>query len=276
MLSEHDLKKLNALICALSRISYKIKKTIKTLRTNEAQYRRKLKEILENPPYNEVEVYSYADQITSIKNVLALFNRLAIMIDALRIRLITFRQFTLALRHINPDLNEAVKIANSISKEEEWIKRSMEEVVNWIGTLVTEIRGGVNEIENAITEIPVEGSEEVLRDLVQELRGLEEIGIKSSGQETLAPEEAKVGQSQGQAYEEVAVASSASSMTDDVRGDQREDKMDKLEKMVLSYIEKNGGKINLTRCACELGLSPKDVLEALRRLMEKNLIKLGG
>ena len=170
MLSEHDLRKFNALICALSKASYKIKKIMKALRASRDQYKKKLEEILENRPYNEIEIHSYADQIASIENVLAIFNRLALMVDALRIRLITFRQFTLALKHIGPDLDEARRIADDISKKEGWIKRSLENVMEWIGTLTAEIREGIEGIGGSVSDISIRNAGEVLNEVLKELR----------------------------------------------------------------------------------------------------------
>lgn len=49
-----------------------------------------------------------------------------------------------------------------------------------------------------------------------------------------------------------------------------------IEKMVFNYIKMHEGKINISRCAKELGIAEGEVKEALSQLQKKGLVRRGG
>ena len=266
-LSRHDLEALNSLIIALRDVELKVKRVIRDLR-NKERYYLELYKVAYEQEKDELKATVYACHIAGVRAALKLTYRIEAYVLQLKVMLISCREFIMAWQYIGPSIPVVRERAKKVR-----------EFMPWVANYVEELQRQVNEMLEKlsmadISELAVDSLMERFRSIneasspvIEELeKALEadlskELPSPPSGREV----------SRSSLPEPVAISLEGPNYEDAERKD--------VEDLVYKYIcdrLREGGKLNLARCAKELGLPEEDVREALRKLEAKGMIKVRG
>ncbi|RLI09699.1 hypothetical protein DRO32_00090 [Candidatus Bathyarchaeota archaeon] len=268
MSSSRELEAVNNLIRYLSHVESMLRRAVSSLKREEEYQMRRLEEGLRKGLVNDLEGIIYADHMKSIEGTLKVFKNLLLRVSLLKNRLMMVRTALLLFDSLHSELAPMKKAMRDLGGVIKPVEETIRGVCNDIDAIVNDVSLGLRELEKVVDLSGLLGGRayEVLDEVLSKLRAEVEEGM---------PEPAGAGVPAPEACEPVALAASQAREDGDAHAGEGRG-TDELDKAVLSYVEKNGGKINLSKCARELGVSVREVLEALGRLADKNLIRLGG
>ncbi|MBS7639604.1 MAG: hypothetical protein QW795_00655 [Candidatus Bathyarchaeia archaeon] len=212
----------------------------------------------------------YANEIAEIRKLMSIVQGMQLTIEKAILRLETFRTVTPTLEDIRGVFNE--------------VKGALESAAKIMPSLTPEINGLMNSINDLIaaTEITLtppepivvkdEATEAILKEASELLR--EEIASKipEPPMESPLPEPA------------VALKPRIALTVDGYEAyvgadgsiiDARDERTNVLaEELVLDYIERNNGEMNISKCARELNMPQNKIMEILESLSKKGKIKI--
>ena len=278
---EREVRDVNSLITILGSLDRKIRGAMKVLEdrkeTAKMALKKLVKEKLAQSPNGlndllwqlgeDFEIYPYADQIASVDRALACLRRLQNLITSLKLRLTVLRELLLMVSQLGPEMRKVKKTVDILEKGMEKMRKGVAEIESSTTEILERIGMGIDEISTGLMPSMLFSGEleDVMKEMVSELeKELREEGITlpraSSAREL-------------QAGSGLPSSSPAQAVAVQVKPPEPHEEY---EKLVLDYIRKNGGKIDIGECIKELGLPAEKVLEALKKLLEKGLIKIGG
>lgn len=262
MLSRRKLNKLmeyvNRLVFVLSDQETKLRHAIRKMREEEMYYLGLCKEAVLKK--EKLKMKMYACHVASIRWAIMLLKRVEARVTGLKIRLSTCQRIVKTWLVIGPDMEKVREEAGPLLEIMPWLKRSVE-------TLCYEIDAFLEATQFEAMDMPEEPP--IGRDMPVKI--LEEVmkEIEDKLEEALpSPPEEPVPQVAGE-NEPVLVAIEESSP-------EPSRDIEELARNLMDYIVRNGRRLNLRRCAAELGASEEDIRDALKWLCEKGMIKIRG
>lgn len=214
----------------------------------------------------------YANEIAEIRKLMSIVQGMQLAVEKAILRLETFRAVTPTLEDIKGVFNE--------------VKGALEGAAKIIPSLTPEISGLVNSINELIaaTEItlaspePVvikdEATEAILKEAADFLMEDIERRIPEPPREQPLPEPADTVAIKPR----IALTVDGSEAYVGADGsiiDVRDEHASALaEELILDYIERNNGEMNISKCAKELNMSQTKIVEVLNSLSKKGKIKI--
>lgn len=264
MFSKRKLEKLMScigrLIVSLSDKETKLRNVIKKMREEERYYLSLCKEALLRKEKLKMETYAY--HITSLRWAIEIVRRIEAKMISLRIRLITCQHVIRIWMTIGPDIQKIGKDARPLYSLLPWLKTSLEDVYRDISTFLeaTKWEGiDVPEEPPVSREIPAE----ILREVMEEVREMLEESLPSPPREPEPRPEAI--EEEGPLFVSIEDAPSVKPMS-----------VEEVANNLMDYIRRNGRRLNIRRCADELGVPEEDVRAALKWLCDKGMVKIRG
>lgn len=214
----------------------------------------------------------YANEIAEVRKLMAIVQGMQLTIEKAILRLETFKTVTPTLEEIRgvfgevkDALENAAKIMPSLTPELNGLMKSINELV-----ATTEIN--LAPPEPAV--IKDEGTEAILKEAADFLKEEIERRIPEPPKELLLPEYAEavavkprialtIDGTEAYVDADGTVISEGSDHTSTIA-----------EELVLDYIERNNGEMNISKCARELNMSQTRIMEILESLSRKGKIRI--
>ena len=262
MLSQRKIEKLmdriNHLILTLSEKEARLRRAIGRMREEEKYYMHLCKTAYLNK--EKLRVETYLCHIAGIKWAIRLFERVEARVIGLKIRLITCQRIVRTWMNIGPDIEKIRKDAGPVLNAFPWLRSALDDVCYEIDAFLKATQFEVDKMPKE----PLVGQnipEELLREVMEEVKGEIEEALPSPPKELL-PEPIRGGEPLLISLEEGPQASPTS--------------IEELAHEVMDYARRNGRRLNVRRCAEELGVSEEDVRAALKWLSERGMAKIRG
>ena len=262
MLSRRKLEKLmdgiNYLILTLNDKEMSLRHAIRKMREEERYYMGLCKEAFLRK--EKLKAEAYICHIASIRWAIRLFEKLEARVIGLKIRLITCQRIARVWMSIRPDIEGIKKEAGPLLNSLPWLKPSIENLCYEIDAFLKATQFETIEVpENPLAgkDIPTE----ILKEVMEEVkRGIEEM-LPSPPKEQ-APE--ATGE-EGLLLVSIEDGPPSPPMS-----------IEELAHNLMDYIRQNGRRLNVRKCAEELGVSEEDIRAALKWLCDKGMIKIRG
>jgi len=262
-ITQEDLKALNMAIVSLTRIENKLARRILNLENEEKKYINLCKEALRR--HKLADAHAYASYVASIRASLRVCKAYAAYTLEMKVKLVCYREIILVWHDISPSLEELREAAKRLRSLLPWLTEDLREFQDMASSIIDslnpeEILGSVKALEESLFSSSAEVFKQV-KDAFLTEANIEEILPTPPGLTTPLAE--------GQApavQEPISISLSANGP----QGMSQED----IDEMVLDYLRRSGGKLNIVDCAKELGLTISDVRSSLDRLASSGRIKL--
>jgi hypothetical protein len=233
-----------------------------------------------------------ANELAEVRKLLKFLYNVQLAIERVVLRLETIKE----LSEIVVDLKPALKLLQNVSQELFQVLPDVSAELNTVQTTISETLYATKVTSDADAVIPVgnktEGGEEILKEvsnfLEQKLADTLPEPPATEPKATVAPKAAPVRElvalsaSNSQAVgrkSKVDSSRSAPQTTFSYRKQEIKEfslTVDKssIEDLLLEYVRKSNGEIDLTRCSSELNTSNKEIEKALESLGNKGRIKI--
>ena len=274
---ERKIEDVNSLISSLGSLDQRISGAIRALEERKDMAKTMLKKLMREKlvhGYDDLlscleddfEIYPYADQIAAVDRTLKRLKRLQNLIASLKFRLMLLKELLRIISQLGPEIKKVEKAVGVLEKGMARMKKGIAEIEDSTSEILQRIGRGLSEVSTGpVPPVLLTGElENVMREMIDELRKeLEEEGIMPPHLAVFEGPQAK--------REPLSLRPTRATTQSKPSGPSGG-----CEKLLLDYIRKNGGKIDIGECVRELGLPPEKVLEALKKLLEKGLIRIGG
>ena len=233
-----------------------------------------------------------ANEIAEVRRILKFLYNVQLAIERVILRLETISE----LSEIVVDLKPALKLLQNVSQELFQVLPDVSAELNTVNSTISETLYATKCQANADELLPVgnktEGGEEILREVSTFLQ--QKIEDTLPEPPTTEPK-AEVKQKATPVRELVALSASTSSFVGHKAADEYKQQSSQtvfsykkqeikeisltvqkpsIEDMLLEYVRKSNGEIDLTRCSSELKTSNKEIEQALESLGSKGKIKI--
>ncbi|MBS7624777.1 MAG: hypothetical protein QXS36_00060 [Candidatus Bathyarchaeia archaeon] len=216
----------------------------------------------------------YANEIAEIRKIMCFIQRLQISIERAILRLETLKAVTPTIEDIRGVFNEVKGALGDIAKIMPSLTPELNGLMNSINELIT-----ATEMNIAVSEpivIKDEATDAILKEASEFIREEIERKIPEPPEETRAPEPPK----------EVAIKPRIALTVDGsefyvgadgsiIGESERSASYNALaEEIVLDYLERNNGELNISKCAKELNMPPTKIMAVLESLGRKGKIRI--
>jgi len=260
MFSDKDISRLNNLILLLGQQETRLTRAVRNLLEKEKRLLYACKEALLN--HEEEKARMYACEVAGVRGAIKLVKRVELRVKSLRLRLISVVQFVMIWRDISPTIKEMDEEARHLKDKLPWLKQSIEELCGEAERLIEALQPEMN----LPPGVPFVAPESVLDEVRRSVETRMETYLPSPPEDV-----GEISLPRPRRSEPITISLEGLDGMDEAELNQMA-----VEESLLDYIRRNGGRINLDRCAEDLNVSKKEVLRALRRLEEKGKIRLGG
>lgn len=226
----------------------------------------------------------YASELAEVKKLIRTVNHAQLAVEQVILRLETMRE----MESITRDLRSTLAVTQKVAKQLTVVMPKVASEMSRLNSVVTEMLD-TTVASSALPITPVAVKDEEAEEILRETASRIEEDLRAKIPEP--PVDIAAGMPGSPEKIEVAVL--ASSCSEDTRQVERpvesyissEDtdsqqssfithRSSSIEKWVLAYARKNMGEIDVPRCASELNVLSKDVLEALEVLNARGKIKI--
>ncbi|MEM2431561.1 MAG: hypothetical protein QXX94_06370 [Candidatus Bathyarchaeia archaeon] len=214
----------------------------------------------------------YANEIAEIRKLMSIIQNLQLSLEKAILRLETFRAVTPTLEDIKGvfsevkgALEDVTKIMPSITPEINNLLKSINEIM--VTTEISSIPPEPVVIKDEATEAILKEASDFLKQELERKIPIppEEPYIPSSGSVAIKPSIALTVDGS-----EVYIGADGSIISNDVNGSPSI----LAEELILDYIERNNGEMNIQKCARELNMPETRVREILESLSRKGKIRI--
>ena len=238
---------IDSFVSLLDKARSRVENAVRLLAVKEKEAMGHLRALIANPgPGADIPLSActHTDRILLIRNVLAMLRKLEAYIHILRLRLEALKR----LASVRGEVGLATKTTNNLLKtftrDLGLLKSSLSNTMSTFNEVLVRIDDSFEEVARALAPLSV-----VVAELEEKARRL----VAEMGPAEKVPKELLTAQAAG--------------------GPGRDP--EELEKLLLDHIRKEDGRLDVGECARALGISPAEVLDVLRRLVEKGLVKIG-
>jgi division protein CdvB (Snf7/Vps24/ESCRT-III family) len=233
-----------------------------------------------------------ANEIAEVRKLLKFLYNVQLAIERVVLRLETIRE----LSEIVVDLKPALKLLQGVSQELFQVLPDVSAELNTVQTTITETLYATKVSSDADSVIPVgnktEGGEQILKEVSS---FLERKVSETLPEPPIAEPATEVRHKQKTPVRELVALSASNSSVNRRSSNERKDEgaqttisykkqeikeisltvqKPSLDEMLLEYIRKSNGEIDVTRCSTELRTSNKEIEKALEDLGNKGRIKI--
>lgn len=226
----------------------------------------------------------YASELAEVKKLIHMVNHAQLAVEQVILRLETMREMESITRDLRSTLDVTQKVAKQLTVVMPKVSSEMSRLNNVItGMLDTTV------VSSALPVTPVAVKDEEAEEILRETASIIKEDLKAKIPEPPVDIAARMLGSS----EKIEVAILASSCSEETRQVERPvesyvsyeetdsrhssfatQRSSSIEKWVLAYARKNSGEVDVSRCASELNVLSKDVLEALEVLNAHGKIKI--
>jgi len=262
-----DLKALNTAIISLTRIENKLARRIISLENEEKKYVELCKEAMKKRDL--LGARTYASYIASIRASLKVCKTCAAYALEMKVKLVCYREMITIWQDIGPSLRTLEDVANKVKGFLPWLLEDLREFQDMASSIMDslnpeEVVRSISVLESSLSSSSKEVFEEIRKATL----------IEANVDEFLpSPPEQELGEAPKPSHEPPEREPITVSLSYDGAYAMSPEEIDEA---LLSYIREAGGRINMARCAKELGLSIDDVRKSLNRLAENGRIRIRG
>ena len=267
MLSRRDLDKVNTLIVLLGHQESRLRRAIQDLEQKKARMEYVCKECLLKGDEERARMYAF--EIAGIMGAIKLVRRIELRVQILRLRLISIKQFIIIWDEMQPTIRKVRENAEDLKKKAPWLKRYVDDLCVEAEEMLRILQPEIDVSDMGVPFVPPES---ILEEIKAKLEGSLESYLPTPPEPL---ESQPLNERPTRLKKPQPILVSLESFEEKQKAYMKPDP-EELEKELLRYIVRNGNKINLGRCAVELGVSKEEILDALKRLSEKGKIRLGG
>lgn len=199
----------------------------------------------------------YANECAEIRNMAKLIMSAQLSIERVILRLETVKEFGDIMMHLSPVIGIVGEISKKLSGIVPEVSNELDKINRVLSQTVIETSGSTQSLD-----VPHVLTEEA-RQILEEASAIAEQKIKER-----FPELPKLSESVTEGEINIAASPPISAKTVNWTYKRM------VDEEVYNYIIKNQGKISISKCALELKLTPDEVRNAIKRLMEKGIIKV--
>jgi len=218
----------------------------------------------------------YANEIAEIRKILSILQHIQLSVERAILRLDTLKVISPTLESLKEVFGEVRNALGLVANVMPSITPEIDRLNNVIGEILEDTQF------NLTMPAPLVFNDPTTEAIIQEAASFVERELQEKIPEP--PVETKIPKPEkprrplialaavgSQAYpaEEVSVIKD-----DTPLGDRDKSSLFLLEELVMDYIERNNGEMNVTKCAKELNVPPAEVFAALRSLSKKGKIKI--
>lgn len=215
----------------------------------------------------------YANEIAELRKLMSTVQNLQLSLERAILRLETFKAVTPALLHdikgvfsdVKETLNQLAKVMPSLTPELNNFMNSINELL-----AATEI----SSVKCEPTVVSDEATEAILREALDHLKGEIEKKIPEPPEGISLPEPPKAAAIKPQIALTVDGAEAYVGEDGSIISMRSSSQSRIMEELVLDYIERNNGELNLSRCAEELKMPPDKIMEVIDSLSKRGIIRI--
>lgn len=214
----------------------------------------------------------YANEIAELRKLISIIQNVQLTIEKAILRLETFKAVTPTLQDIRGVFSEVKDTLGSLSKVVPSLTPELNNFIESINELLA-----ATEIDQAKYEPVVvsdEAAEAILREAIDQLKKEVEKKIPEPPESFPSPEPHKTAAIKPRIAltvdgEEAYVGEDGS-----IIGIKSSHQSRLMEELVLDYIERNNGELNISKCAEELKMSPERIMEIVDLLKRRGIIRI--
>ncbi|MEM2960531.1 MAG: hypothetical protein QXU67_02890 [Candidatus Bathyarchaeia archaeon] len=214
----------------------------------------------------------YANEIAEIRKFMSIIERVQLSIEKAIIRLETFKAVTPTLEDIKGVFSEVKSALGDVAKVMPSLTPELNNLMSSINDLIMTTEMNLAPPEPIV--VKDEATEAILKEASDFLKQEIERRIPEPPAELHIPEPAKAVAIKPR----IALTIDGSEVYVGADGsiiDERSSSTNALaEELILDYIERNSGEMNISKCARELNMSPSKVMEILESLSKKGKIRI--
>ncbi|MEM2433021.1 MAG: hypothetical protein QXJ19_05675 [Candidatus Bathyarchaeia archaeon] len=214
----------------------------------------------------------YANEIAELRKLISTVQNLQLSLERAILRLETFKAVTPTLLHdikgvfsdVKETLNQLAKVMPSLTPE-------LNNFINSINDLLAATEIGSVKCEPTV--VSDEATEAILKEALDHLKGEIERKIPEPPEGISLPEPPKAA-IKPQIALTVDGAEAYVSEDGSIINVRSPSQSRIMEELVLDYIERNNGELNLSRCAEELKVPPDKIMEVIDSLSKRGIIRI--
>lgn len=214
----------------------------------------------------------YANEIAEVRKIMSFVQGVQISIEKAILRLETLKAVTPTLEDIKGVFSEVKSALGDIAKVMPSLTPELNNLMNSINDLIITTEMNLKVSEPIV--VKDEATEAILKEASDFLRQEVEKKIPEPPREISIPEPPD----EVAIKPRIALTVDGSEFYVDVDGSiigERESSSNVLaEEIILDYIERNNGEMNISKCAKELNMSPAKIMAVLESLSKKGKIKI--
>lgn len=212
----------------------------------------------------------YASEVAELRKLLSLIQNIQLSIERAILRLETFRAVTPTLHDIKGVFSEVKETLSSLAKIMPSLTPELNNFMNSINEVLQAT--GMDQVRCEPIVVNNEAAEAILKEALDHIKSEIERKIPEPPEITPMPEPPKT----------VALRPRIALTVDGTEAYVGEDgsiigrggQSRLMEELVLDYIERNNGELNLSKCAEELNMPPDKIMEVIESLSKRGIIRV--
>lgn len=214
----------------------------------------------------------YANEIAELRKIISVIQNVQLSIERAILRLETFKAVTPTLQDIKGVFGEVKDTLSSLAKVVPSLTPELNNFMNSINELLAATEISQTRCEPVV--ISDEATEAILREALDHLKSEVEKKIPEPPEGTLIPEPPKAVAVKPRIALTVDGAEAYIGEDGSIIGVRNSNQSRLMEDLILDYIERNNGELNLSKCAEELNMPPNKIMEIIESLSKRGIIRV--